>query len=150
MLNFDEARFRDIQTGAVLLAAPLHQAVGALLDEGAKNMFFLGAGGAGVLMLPAANLLMRSSSFPVRIEPPAELIVNDDVSLGRDSIVVIPSLSGTTPESIEMMEFAHRKGAKVIALTGHDQTPVADGQTSTSPTSPRMTPPLSRSTCSRC
>ncbi|MDO8187053.1 hypothetical protein Q5424_27955, partial [Conexibacter sp. JD483] len=67
MLNFDEDRFRSIQGGVVALAAPLRETVAGLLDDGAQNLFFLGAGGAGVLMLPAAQLLGRRSSFPVKL-----------------------------------------------------------------------------------
>ncbi|HST40565.1 MAG TPA: SIS domain-containing protein [Conexibacter sp.] len=126
MLNFDEDRFRSIQGGAVALAGPLRETIGGLVDGGAKNIFFLGAGGAGVLMLPAAQLLGRSSAFPVKLVHAAEIIAMGDVSLGEGSIVVIPSLSGTTKEAIEVLEYAQGRGAKVIALTGKADTPVAE------------------------
>jgi fructoselysine-6-phosphate deglycase len=127
LLNFDEERFRSIQAGAAALARPLGDCVGSLLDGGAHNVFFLGAGGAGVLMLPAAQLLQRGTTFPTQLVHAAEVVAMDSVSLGEGSIVVIPSLSGTTPESIEVLDFSRRKGAQVIALTGHDDTPVARG-----------------------
>ncbi len=126
MLNFDEDRFRSIQGGVVALAQPVREAVAGLLDDGADNLFFLGAGGAGVLMLPAAQLLGRRSAFPVKLVHAAEIIAMDDVNLGPGSIVVIPSLSGTTKEAVAVLEFAQGKGAKVIALTGHADTPVAE------------------------
>jgi fructoselysine-6-phosphate deglycase len=47
------------------------------------------------------------------------------VWLGDRSIVVLPSLSGTTPETQEAL--SPRTGAKVIAFTGHRDTPVARG-----------------------
>jgi fructoselysine-6-phosphate deglycase len=125
MLNFDEDRFRAIQRGAVALADPLREHVAGLLSDGAENLFFLGTGGAGVLMLPAAQLLQRTTTFPTQLVPAAEMVALDSVALGARSIVVIPSLSGTTPESIEVLEFARAKGAHVIALTGHADTPVA-------------------------
>ena len=126
MLNFDEARFITIQTGAVALAAPLDALVGDLLEAGARNLFFLGAGGAGVLMQPAAQLIQRTSDFPVYLENAAEIMAVDSVNLGEGSIVVIPSLSGTTKEALDVLLFAQAKGATVISLTGHDNTPVAD------------------------
>ncbi|MDO8185569.1 hypothetical protein Q5424_20670, partial [Conexibacter sp. JD483] len=67
MLNFDADRFRAIESGAIALADPLRRTIAELLDGGAQNLFFLGAGGAGVLMLPAAQLLGRRSSFPVKL-----------------------------------------------------------------------------------
>jgi fructoselysine-6-phosphate deglycase len=125
MLNFDEDRFRTIQAGAVALSEPLRTTVAQFMAEGAENLFFLGAGGAGVLMLPAAQLIQRSTRFPTQLVHAAELVAMDSVALDKGSIVVIPSLSGTTRESIEVLEFSRKKGARVIALTGHADTPVA-------------------------
>lgn len=126
MLNFDEDRFRTIQRGALDLGAPLRATVADLHAQGIANVFFLGAGGAGVLMLPAAQLLQRLTALPVRLEHAAEVVLTAPVALGAGSVVVIPSLSGTTKESIAVLEFAQARGATVIALTGHDGTPVAD------------------------
>lgn len=126
MMNFDEDRFRSIQGGAVALAGPLHEKVAELLAAGRDNLYFLGAGGAGVLMLPAAQLLQRTTTFPVSLVHAAEIIAMGDAGLGERSIVVIPSLSGTTKEAVEVLEFAQDKGAFVIALTGHEDTPVAE------------------------
>ncbi|MCU1636612.1 MAG: sugar isomerase, partial [Cryobacterium sp.] len=125
MLNFDEERFISIQSGALGLARGLDLTLGELLDNGARNLFFLGAGGAGFLMMPAAQYLQRHSTFPTFLELPAEIVETDSVHLGPGSIVVIPSLSGTTKESIRALEFAQGKGAAVITLTGHADTPLA-------------------------
>lgn len=126
MLNFDEQRFIRIQSGAVRLAAALHEMVGACLSNGRRNLFFLGSGGAGILMQPAARLLQTQSTFPVFAENPAELIVAGSPHLGPASIVVIPSLSGTTRESVDALEYCRSRGAKVITLVGHAGTPIAD------------------------
>jgi len=126
MLNFDESRFVSIQRGAVSLARPIEDTVTGLVAGGARNLFFLGAGGAGVLMLPAAQLLDRSGALPVRLERATEIVAMGSADLGEGSIVVIPSLSGTTPESIAVLEFAQSRGATVIALTGNAESPVAE------------------------
>jgi fructoselysine-6-phosphate deglycase len=125
VLNFDEARFIGIQSGAVAAGVELRKTVTDLLDEGAENLFFLGAGGAGVLMQPAASLLDRLSSFPVRLVHAAELVAMSWSTLGAKSIVVIPSLSATTPEAITVLEYAKAAGATVITLTGYSDRPVA-------------------------
>lgn len=125
MLNFDEERFRSIQAGAVALADPIRAAVGRLVDDGAENLHFLGAGGAGVLMLPAAQLLQRTSTFPSFLMQPAEMMATGSVALHDRSIVVLPSLSGTTQETQDVLAFAKRHGARVVALTGHADSPVA-------------------------
>lgn len=126
MLNFDEPRFVAIQAGAVAAGVELRRTITDLLDQGAENLFFLGAGGAGVLMQPAALLLDRLSTFPVRIVHAAEIVVLPWKTLGPRSIVVVPSLSGTTSEAITVLEHARAAGATSIALTGHADSPVAE------------------------
>jgi fructoselysine-6-phosphate deglycase len=127
MLNFDEERFLSIQSGAVALAPRIHEAIAAGLRDGAENLFFLGAGGAGILMTPAARLLQLRSTFPVYLEVPAELLVTGSVHLGPGSVVVIPSLSGTTEESVAALAYCKERAATVLSLTGHADTPLAQG-----------------------
>jgi len=127
MFNFDEPRFLRIQAGAVALAGPIDKAMGQLLAEGAQNIFFVGTGGAGILMQPAWQLLSMRSDIPVFSVMPAELVLTGDPHLNAQSIVVMPSLSGTTRETIAALEYCKRHGARVIALTGHADTPLARG-----------------------
>jgi fructoselysine-6-phosphate deglycase len=126
MLNFDEQRFLGIQSGALSLAARLHRTIGTCLAGGAENIFFLGAGGAGILMVPAIQLLHRSSLFPTFSDISAELVATGHRALGARSIVVVPSLSGTTKESIAAVDYCRKRGATVLTLTGHANTPLAD------------------------
>ena len=124
MLNFDTDRFLRIEAGALALGPAIHEAIGACLAKGARNIFFLGTGGAAILMQPAALLLQRRSGFPAFMEIAAELVAAGHHALGKDSIVVIPSLSGTTKESVATLEFCKAKGATVITLVGHRETPL--------------------------
>lgn len=125
MLNFDAARFVRIQSGAVAVGVELRHTIVDLLNRGAENLFFLGAGGAGVLMAPAAQLLDRLGTFPVRVVHAAEVIALPWNALGPKSIVVVPSRSGTTPEAVAVLEYARSVGATSIALTAHGDSEVA-------------------------
>lgn len=127
MISFDRERYLNIQSGAVALAGPLDKAIGECLAGGATNLFFSGSGGAAILMEPAARMLQRECRFPVFFETAAELNAAGHVQLGATSIVVIPSLSGTTKESVELLNLCKAKGAKVIVLTGHADTPLGKG-----------------------
>ena len=127
MLNFDEQRYLRIQTGALALENRLDQVIGSCLARGAENIFFLGTGGAAILMQPAAQLLQRQSRFPAFIESTAELLVTGSRNLTAKSIVVMPSLSGTTKESVALLEKIKTLGATVITLVGHEQTPLGMG-----------------------
>lgn len=124
MLNFDKDRFLRIEAGALALAGPIHAAIGAALAKGAKNIFFLGTGGAAILMQPAALLLQRRSGFPAFMEIAAELVIAGHQALGADSIIVIPSLSGTTRESVATLDLCKARGATIITLVGHQDTPL--------------------------
>lgn len=127
MLNFDEDRFLKIQDGAVALRQRLDAVVGQCLASGAENIFFLGTGGAAILMQPAAQLLQHSSRFPAFIDMPAELILTGSAHLTEKSIVVMPSLSGTTKESVTLLARLKEIGATVITLVGHADTPLGQG-----------------------
>ena len=74
MLNFDADRFLRIEAGALALAPAIHATIGELMAKGARNVFFLGTGGAAILMQPAALLLQRRSGFPAYMEIAAELV----------------------------------------------------------------------------
>jgi fructoselysine-6-phosphate deglycase len=125
MLNFDEPRFLRIQSGAVGLAEGLSEAVAARLAAGASNIFFLGSGGAGILMYPAAGLLQARSRFGAFTDWAAQIVQTGSAHLGPHSVVVIPSLSGSTAESLTVLDYAKQAGASVITLTGRPDSPLA-------------------------
>ena len=127
MLNFDEQRFLRIQSGAVDLAPRIDDVIASCLEAGADNIFFLGTGGAGILMQPAAQLLQRRSRFPAFLDLTAELFVGGSANLTERSIVVMPSLSGTTKESVALLAKLKEVGATVLTMVGHEQTPLGKG-----------------------
>lgn len=127
MLNFDEERFLRIQNGAANLAERFDQVVSGCLEKGAENVFFLGTGGAAILMQPAFQLLQGHSRFPAYMHSTAELEIGGSVNLTARSLVVIPSLSGTTKESVALLEKLKQAGATVLTLVGHEETPLGKG-----------------------
>ncbi len=127
MLNFDEQRFLRIQAGAVALRTRLDQVIATCLSDGAENVFFLGTGGAAILMQPAAQLLQQRSRFPAFVGLPAELVITGAANLTAKSIVVMPSLSGTTKESVALLARLKDIGATVLTLVGHAETPLGKG-----------------------
>ena len=127
MKNFDEARFIRIQSGAVALQEPLDQTVSRCVERGVDSVFFLGTGGAGILMEPAALLLAERSTLGSFCLAPAELCLLGHACLGPRSLVVMPSLSGTTRESISALEYVTARGATVLVLAGNADSPLARG-----------------------
>ncbi len=129
MLNFDTPRYLAIQQGAVALGPQIDAAISKALAGGAQNLFFLGTGGVAYLMEPAIQLLQRNSGLPVFRDYPAELLVSPNRNLTAKSIVVMPSLSGTTKESVALLARLQEIGAQVITLVGHADTPLGQGGT---------------------
>lgn len=125
LLNFDPERYLRIQSGAVGLAERIDVVVADALASGVTNVVFAGAGGAGILMRPAAALLRDRSSFRADVLLPAELVETGSAVVGHQTLVVIPSLSGTTPESIAALDHVKAAGAQVLVLTGHADSPLA-------------------------
>jgi fructoselysine-6-phosphate deglycase len=127
LLSFDEDRFLTVQSGALALAPRIDAAVASALAAGASNIHFLGAGGAQLVMRPAVQLLRRCSTFPVFDDFTAELLVSRSCNLTSTSLVIIPSQSGTTKESVEMLELARSRGATIVTLVGNADTPLGQG-----------------------
>ena len=125
MFNFDSDRFLRIESGAYDAAAKLGKLVQELVDNGADSLFFMGSGGAGILMQPAAEFMARESVMPCYNVLCAEIVLTGHQSLDQNSIVIIPSLSGTTKESIEALQYVKGRGATTITLVGHANTPLA-------------------------
>lgn len=124
MLNFDEELFLSIQSGAVALASDIDGIVAESLQDGITNIHFLGTGGVARLLQPAVQLLRRRSTFPVFSDSVAETMVAGSVNLNSGSLVFLASLSGTTNESVSFLDFARARGAKVVTLVGHADTPL--------------------------
>jgi fructoselysine-6-phosphate deglycase len=125
MLNFDRDRFIKIQSGAVAFADKARPLVAKALSEGVERLFFMGTGGVQILTFPAIELAERLTTFPVRAQFPAQVVIDPPAGLDAKSLVVIPSLSGTTKESVALLAFLKGRGVRTLSLTGHADTPVA-------------------------
>ncbi len=125
MLNFDKDRFVKIQSGAVSIAGEARSLMRKLLSEGVERLYFMGTGGVQLLTLPAIELAQRHSTFPVSAQYPAQVVLDPPAGLDRKALVIIPSLSGTTKESVQLLSFLKQRGVRTMSLTGHADTPLA-------------------------
>lgn len=124
--GFDAARFLRIQTGAIAIAEGLRPLIRRHLDRGIERLFFMGTGGVQLLTLPAIDLIRRRSRFPVMACLPAQVVLDPPEGLDGGALVVIPSLSGTTRESVDLLAFLKARGVTTFTLTGHPDTPLAE------------------------
>ncbi len=125
MLNFDRDRFLKIQSGAVAIADQIRPLMRSFLDGGGERLYFMGTGGVQLLTFPAIELAARYTTFPVTACFPAQVILDPPAGLDDKALVVMPSLSGTTKESVALLQFLKQRGVRILTLTGHADTPLA-------------------------
>lgn len=124
MLNFDRDRFVKIQSGAVAIARNVRVLMRDLLDGGLERIFFMGTGGVQFLTLPAIELARNTTLFPVSAAYSAQVVLEPPAGLDEKALVVLPSLSGTTKESVQLLAFLKERVVKTLSLTGHKDTPL--------------------------
>jgi fructoselysine-6-phosphate deglycase len=124
MLNFDRDRFVKIQSGAVTIAEDARGLIRDLLDAGLERIFFMGTGGVQFLTQPAIELARSATLFPVSAAYSAQVVLEPPAGLNDKALVVLPSLSGTTRESVQLLSFLKERGVKTLTLTGHKDTPL--------------------------
>jgi len=125
MLNFDKDRFLKIQSGAVAIAEDVRALMRNELANGVERLYFMGTGGVQLLTFPAIELAQRYSTFPVSAQYPAQVVLDPPAGFDEKALVVLPSLSGTTKESVELLVFLKKRGVRTLSLTGHSDTPLA-------------------------
>jgi fructoselysine-6-phosphate deglycase len=124
MLNFDKDRFVKIQGGAVAIAEDVRALMRRLLDDGLERIFFMGTGGVQFLTQPAIEIARNATLFPVSAAFSAQVVLEAPAGLDEKALVILPSLSGTTKESVQLLAFLKKKGVKTLSLTGHKDTPL--------------------------
>jgi fructoselysine-6-phosphate deglycase len=124
MLNFDRDRFVKIQGGAVAIAGDMRVLMRDLLAGGLERIFFMGTGGVQFLTQPAIELARASTVFPVSAAYAAQVVVEPPAGLNEKALVILPSLSGTTKESVQLLSYLKERGVKTLSLTGHKDTPL--------------------------
>ncbi|MBB3979805.1 fructoselysine-6-phosphate deglycase [Rhizobium azooxidifex] len=95
-----------------------------LLNDGLERIFFMGTGGVQFLTQPAIELARNSTLFPVSAAYSAQVVLEPPAGLNEKALVILPSLSGTTKESVQLLAFLKERGVKTLSLTGHKDTPL--------------------------
>lgn len=126
MFNFNVERFLKIQNGALSLRDDINQAIDKIYENGISSVFFLGSGGAGILMQSAEFIMKNNSTLPVFTVIPSEFLLTKHKHFNEKSLVILPSLSGTTEETIKVAKYCKEKGAATIGLVGNAGTPLTE------------------------
>ncbi|MGG1217541.1 SIS domain-containing protein [Priestia endophytica] len=97
-----------------------------LENKNIRNIFFVACGGSSAIMYPAKYVLDReATTLTSDLYSSNEFIHRNPRQLGKESLVILCSMSGTTPETAEAATFAKSKGAYAVALTNEPTSPLA-------------------------
>ena len=125
MLGFNEEEFLEQSTSTVALRPQIEQLVRSIQARGYENIYFIGAGGTYANVLPYERFFQTRSTFPARAVIGKEFMLSTDLSFGAKSVAIFASVSGTTEDILESIEFARDKGALTVGFTGYPESPFA-------------------------
>ncbi|MEI2396043.1 SIS domain-containing protein [Paenibacillus phytohabitans] len=92
-----------------------------------NRVFLVACGGSSALMYPSKYFIDReSTSITAEVFNSNEFIYRNPATLGKDSLVILCSHKGKTPETTEAAKFAKSKGALTVSLMYVETAPLAD------------------------
>ena len=112
MLKFDEAKIKADIDDVLALRPQIEAAADAISREGYETLFLLGIGGTYAASMELEVFMRGHSTIDVRLENAAELPVLGNTRLNENSVVLVTSVTGNTPEVVLAVDYAHKKGAQ--------------------------------------
>ncbi|WP_411829433.1 SIS domain-containing protein [Paenibacillus alginolyticus] len=104
----------------------VQQALEAMKNRVIQHVFFVACGGSSALMYPSKYVMDREAkTIRSDLFSSNEFIYRNPQALDEKSLVILCSLSGTTPETVEAAKFARSKGALTVSLTNVGDSPLA-------------------------
>lgn len=92
-----------------------------------RNVYFVACGGSSALMYPSKYLMDQEANvINSDLYSSNEFIHRSPKMLGEHSVVILCSMSGNTPETVQAAQFARDKGALTVALTNDLNSPLAN------------------------
>ncbi|MCM3726687.1 SIS domain-containing protein [Neobacillus cucumis] len=98
----------------------------ALKGRTINHVYFVACGGSSAIMYPNKYIMDREAkNIPSDVYSSNEFIHRNPRKLGENSLVILCSMSGTTPETVKAAEFARQKGALTVGFTNEPTSPLA-------------------------
>lgn len=98
----------------------------ALKGRTINHVYFVACGGSSAIMYPNKYILDREAkNLTSDVYSSNEFIHRNPRKLGENSLVVLCSMSGTTPETVAAATFARQKGALTVGYTNEPTSPLA-------------------------
>lgn len=95
----------------------IKEAVKAVEGKEVKNIYFVACGGSLAALSTGDYFFDRELDIPSKAYTSNEFVHTNLKQLDENSLVILRSHSGTTPETVEAAKFAREKGALTIAIS---------------------------------
>lgn len=95
-----------------------------IFSHGIENIVLCGIGGTISIMLPIEKFLKKRTKMPVYVENAAELVLGNNKAIGKKSLVVLYSASGTTKETVEAVRYCNEHHIPNIGVSYKKDTPL--------------------------
>lgn len=96
-------------------------------DGGIKQVYYVACGGSYGAFYPAKTFLEKEANdIKVGIYNSNEFVYNTPKSFGKNSVLIVASHKGNTPETVKAAEVGKEAGVPVIALTWVKDSPITE------------------------
>lgn len=102
----------------------IKSAVNAIKANEVENFYFVACGGSMAALGTGDYFFGRETTIPSRLYTSNEFLHTKPRGLGKGSVVILRSHSGTTPETVEAVKFAREQGAVTIAISMDVESPL--------------------------
>ena len=124
MIKFNEQEQIDSVNGALALRGRINEVVDELSKD-YKNICWLGIGGTWASAMQAEVHMKEYSGIDVFVENAAEYMTTGNKRIGKGTVVVVSSVTGSTVEMVDAVKKAQDAGAKVLGFIDVDTTKLA-------------------------
>lgn len=126
MIKFDKERYLKIAYSNYSQRELVETFAEKVFAKNVKNIFLTGCGGAFTKLYSITEVLKSHLSIPVYLEYAAELVVSDNRYINANSLVIVGSQSGDTPETLQAVRHCKERGATVVGFIGKETSKIGD------------------------
>lgn len=125
LLKFNEDWARSSVNGALAIRKDINKIVDEICAEGYRNICWLGIGGTWASGMQAAVHMKEMSEIETWAENASEYNTTGNKRVGKGTVVITSSVTGSTVEVVEAVKRMQAAGAKVIGFIDIDTTELA-------------------------
>ncbi|WP_261384238.1 SIS domain-containing protein [Planococcus sp. CPCC 101016] len=105
-------------------ATQIANVVEAVKARDIQNVYFVACGGSMASLSFGEYFISKETEVPSFVYTANEFIHRNPKSVGENSLVILRSHSGTTPETVEAASFAREKGALTVSISMEADSPL--------------------------